>query len=160
MPSFDIVSQVDTQEVRNAVDQSWRDLRTRFDFKTVDAGFEFDGTAVLLWAEEEFQLGQLVDILRVKLAGRSIDVQALQAGEIEALGKVKRQKLQVVNGIETEICKKIVKLIKDMKLKLQSQIQADQVRVTGKKRDDLQEVIATLRDVDLGIPLQFRNFRD
>ena len=160
MPSFDIVSQVDAQEVRNAVDQSWRDLRTRFDFKKVDAGFEFDGTAVLLWAEEEFQLGQLIDILRVKLAGRSIDVQALQAGEIEALGNVKRQKFHVVNGIDTEVCRKIVKLIKDMKLKLQSQIQAEQVRVTGKKRDDLQLVIAMLRETDLGIPLQFKNFRD
>lgn len=160
MPSFDIVSQVDTQEIRNAVDQSWRDLRTRFDFKKVDAGFEFDGTAVLVWAEEEFQLGQLIDILRVKLTGRGVDVQALQPGEIEALGKVKRQQLQVVTGIETDICKKIVKLIKDMKLKLQSQIQADQVRVTGKKRDDLQLVITTLRETDLGIPLQFRNFRD
>ena len=160
MPSFDIVSQVDTQEIRNAVDQSWRDLRTRFDFKKVDAGFEFDGTSVLLWAEEEFQLGQLIDILRVKLAGRGIDVQALQAGQIEAFGKVKRQRLLVVNGIDTDTCKKIVKLIKDMKLKLQSQIQAEQVRVTGKKRDDLQLVIATLRETDLGIPLQFKNFRD
>ncbi len=160
MPSFDIVSQVDAQEVRNAVDQSWRDLRTRFDFKKVDAGFEFDGTSVLLWAEEEFQLSQLIDIMRVKLAGRSIDVQALQAGEIEALGKVKRQKFHVVNGIDSEVCKKIVKLVKDLKLKLQSQIQADQVRVTGKKRDDLQLVIAMLREEDLGIPLQFKNFRD
>ena len=160
MPSFDIVSQVDTQEIRNAVDQSWRDLRTRFDFKKVDAGFEFDGTSVLLWAEEEFQLGQLIDILRVKLAGRGVDVQALQPGDIEALGKVKRQTLHVVTGIETDICKKIVKLIKDLKLKVQSQIQAEQVRVTGKKRDDLQQVIATLREADLGIPLQFKNFRD
>lgn len=160
MPSFDIVSQVDAQEVRNAVDQSWRDLRTRFDFKKVDAGFEFDGTSVLLWAEEEFQLSQLIDILRVKLAGRSIDVQALQAGEIEALGKIKRQKFHVVNGIDNEDCRKIVKLIKDLKLKLQAQIQADQVRVTGKKRDDLQLVIATLRDADMGIPLQFKNFRE
>ena len=160
MPSFDIVSQVDTQEIRNAVDQSWRDLRTRFDFKKVDAGFEFDGTSVLLWAEEEFQLGQLIDILRVKLAGRGVDVQALQPGNIEALGKVKRQPLHVVSGIDTDTCKKIVKLIKDMKLKLQSQIQGDQVRVTGKKRDELQLVIATLREADLGIPLQFKNFRD
>ena len=160
MPSFDIVSQVDTQEIRNAVDQSWRDLRTRFDFKKVDAGFEFDGISVLLWAEEEFQLGQLIDILRVKLAGRGVDVQALQPGDIEALGKVKRQTLHVVSGIETDICKKIVKLIKDLKLKVQSQIQAEQVRVTGKKRDDLQQVIAMLRETDLGIPLQFKNFRD
>ena len=160
MPSFDIVSQVDTQEIRNAVDQSWRDLRTRFDFKKVDAGFEFDGSSVLLWAEEEFQLGQLIDILRVKLAGRGVDVQALQPGNIEALGKVKRQPLHVVSGIDTDTCKKIVKLIKDMKLKLQSQIQGDQVRVAGKKRDELQLVIATLREADLGIPLQFKNFRD
>ncbi len=160
MPSFDIVSQVDTQEVRNAVDQSWRDLRTRFDFKKVDAGFEFDGISVLLWAEEEFQLGQLIDILRVKLAGRGVDVQALQPRDIEALGKVKRQTLHIVTGIETDLCKKIVKLIKDLKLKVQSQIQAEQVRVTGKKRDDLQQVIATLREADLGIPLQFKNFRD
>ncbi|MYC25102.1 MAG: YajQ family cyclic di-GMP-binding protein [Gammaproteobacteria bacterium] len=160
MPSFDVVSQVDTQEIRNAVDQSWRDLRTRFDFKKVDAGFEFDGTSVLLWAEEEFQLGQLRDILRVKLAGRGVDVQALQPGDIEALGKVKRQSLHVVSGIETDICRKIVKLIKDLKLKVQSQIQAEQVRVMGKKRDDLQQVIATLREAELGIPIQFKNFRD
>ena len=160
MPSFDVVSQVDTQEIRNAVDQSWRDLRTRFDFKKVDAGFEYDGTSVLLWAEEEFQLGQLIDILRVKLAGRGVDVQALQPGDIEALGKVKRQTLHVVSGIETDICKKIVKLIKNLKLKVQSQIQAEQVRVTGKKRDDLQQAIAMLREADLGIPLQFKNFRD
>ncbi|MXZ44614.1 MAG: DUF520 family protein, partial [Gammaproteobacteria bacterium] len=117
-------------------------------------------TSVLLWAEEEFQLGQLIDILRVKLAGRGVDVQALQPGNIEALGKVKRQPLHFVSGIDTDTCKKIVKLIKDMKLKLQSQIQGDQVRVTGKKRDELQLVIATLRDADLGIPLQFKNFRD
>ncbi|MCY3541506.1 MAG: YajQ family cyclic di-GMP-binding protein [Gammaproteobacteria bacterium] len=160
MPSFDVVSQVDTQEIRNAVDQSWRDLRTRFDFKKVDAGFEFDGTSVLLWAEEEFQLGQLIDILRVKLAGRGVDVQALQSGDIEALGKVKRQTLHVVSGIDTDTCKKIVKLIKDLKLKVQSQIQAEQVRVMGKKRDDLQQVIATLREAELGIPIQFKNFRD
>ncbi|MXZ55916.1 MAG: YajQ family cyclic di-GMP-binding protein [Gammaproteobacteria bacterium] len=160
MPSFDVVSQVDTQEIRNAVDQSWRDLRTRFDFNKVDAGFEFDGTSVLLWAEEEFQLGQLIDILRVKLAGRGVDVQALQPGDIEALGKVKRQRLHVVSGIETDMCRKIVKLIKDLKLKVQPQIQAEQVRVTGKKRDDLQRVIATLREAELGIPIQFKNFRE
>ena len=160
MPSFDVVSEVNVQELRNAVDQSWRELRTRYDFKNVDAGFEFAENSVLVWAEEEFQVNQLLDILRTKMAARKVDVKALQPGTIEAAGKQKRMRLGLINGIDSDSGREIVKLVKGTKLKLQSQIQGEQVRITGKKRDDLQQAIATIRESKLDIPLQFANFRD
>ena len=160
MPSFDVVSEVDIQEVRNAVDQAVRELGTRFDFKNVDAGFKLADESIQLHAEEEFQLGQMLDILRDKFNRRSIDVRVLDPGEVEASGKQKRQAFALKQGIDRDSAKKIVKLIKDAKLKVQSQIQGDQVRVTGKKRDDLQQAIAVLKEADLDMPLDFNNFRD
>ena len=160
MPSFDVVSEVDIQEVRNAVDQAVRELGTRFDFKSVDAGFKLADESIQLHAEEEFQLGQMLDILRDKFNRRSIDVRVLDPGEVEASGKQKRQAFALKQGIDRDAARKIVKLIKDAKLKVQSQIQGDQVRVTGKKRDDLQQAIAVLKEADLDMPLDFNNFRD
>lgn len=160
MPSFDVVSEVDIQEVRNAVDQASRELGTRFDFKGVDAGFELSGETIQMYAPEEFQLSQMLDILRDKFVRRNVDVRVLEPGEIEASGKLKRQAFSLKQGIDRDAAKKIVKLIKDAKLKVQTQIQGDQVRVTGKKRDDLQQAIATLKEADLDLPLEFNNFRD
>ncbi|HEX7036184.1 MAG TPA: YajQ family cyclic di-GMP-binding protein [Pseudomonadales bacterium] len=160
MPSFDVVSEVDLQEVRNAVDQASRELSTRFDFRGVDAGFELDGEQIRLHAQEEFQLEQMLQILKDKLIRRNVDVRALDPGKVEASGKQKRQTFGLKQGIGRDDAKTITKLVKDSKLKVQTQIQGDQVRVTGKKRDDLQEVIALLRKAELEIPLDFKNFRD
>lgn len=160
MPSFDVVSEVDLQEVRNAVDQANRELGTRFDFRGVDAGFELSGTAIQVWAQEEFQLGQLNDILRDKLTRRKVDVGCLEASDIEASGKQKRQSYAVIQGIDRDAGKKMVKAVKDARLKVQAQMQGEKIRVTGKKRDDLQKIMASLKDSDFGVPLQFHNFRD
>lgn len=160
MPSFDVVSEVDLQEVRNAVDQATRELKTRFDFRGVDAGVELDGETVTVWAQEEFQVQQLVDILQDKMTRRQVDVGALDPRPIEASGKQKRQPFGLKQGIDRDASRGIVKTIKDAKVKVQSQIQGDKVRVTGKKRDDLQNVIAALKDGEFGVPLQFNNFRD
>lgn len=161
MPTFDVVSEVDLQEVRNAVDQASRELTTRFDFRGVDSGFELDGDVVSIWAEEEFQVGQLADILKDKLIKRSVDIGVLDAQDIEASGKQKRQKFALIQGIDRDASKKIVKIVKDAKVKkLQAQVQGEKVRVTGKKRDDLQSVIAQLKEADIGVPLQYNNFRD
>jgi len=160
MPSFDIVSEVDLQEVRNAVDQANRVIQTRFDFKEVDASFELKGEEIELRAEQEFQLKQMLDILREKLAKRGVDVKALDVKEPITSLNAARQQVRVQQGIPSDVAKKIVKEIKATKLKVQAQIQGDQLRVTGKKRDDLQQVIALLREKDYGLPLQFKNFRD
>jgi uncharacterized protein YajQ (UPF0234 family) len=160
MPSFDVVSEVDLQEVRNAVDQAVRELRTRFDFKSIEAQFEFDDEGISIAAPEEFQISQMLDILRDKLVRRDVDVRALDPGSIEATGKQKRQKFGLKQGISKDHSRRIVKLIKDSKLKVQSQVQGEQVRVTGKKRDDLQSAMALLREAGLEIPLDFTNFRD
>jgi cyclic-di-GMP-binding protein len=160
MPSFDVVSEVDIQEVRNAVDQASRELSTRFDFKGVEAGFELADEQIRLHAQEEFQIEQMLAILNDKLTRRGIDVRVLDAGNIEASGKQKRQQFALKQGIGGDDARTIVKLIKDSKLKVQSQVQGDQVRVTGKKRDDLQEVMALLKKADLDVPLDFKNLRD
>jgi uncharacterized protein YajQ (UPF0234 family) len=160
MPSFDVVSEVDLQEVRNGVDQANRELGTRFDFKGVDAGFELADDKIRLHAEEEFQLTQMLDILRDKLTRRNVDPRALDPGVVEAAGKQKRQQFGLKQGIDKDASRKIVKIIKDAKLKVQTQVQGDQVRVTGKKRDDLQQVIAMLKQAELDLPLNFTNFRD
>jgi uncharacterized protein YajQ (UPF0234 family) len=160
MPSFDVISEVDLQEVRNAVDQASRELRTRFDFKGVDASFEYTDEGILLAAMEEFQLGQMLDILKDKLNRRGVDVRALDPGTIEASGKQKRQAFALKQGIDRDTAKRLVKILKDSRLKVQSQIQGEQVRVTGKKRDDLQQAIAALKDAGLEVPLDFTNFRD
>ncbi|MFP6795620.1 MAG: YajQ family cyclic di-GMP-binding protein [Pseudomonadales bacterium] len=160
MASFDVVSEVEVQEVRNAVDQAARELGTRFDFRGVDAGFNFEGEEVLVWAEEEFQVHQLTDILKEKLAKRKVDVGALDAQDLEASGKQKRLKFRLRQGIDRDVSRQITKLVKDSRFKVQAQVQGDKVRVTGKKRDDLQSVMGSLRDADIDTPLQFNNFRD
>ena len=160
MPSFDIVSEVDLQEIRNAVDQANREVGTRFDFKGVDAGFELSEGSVTLRAEQEFQLNQMMDILRQKLVKRKVDVGCMDIKEPETSLNAARQQVAIKQGIETDVAKKMVKAIKAAKLKVQAQIQGEQVRVSGKKRDDLQQVIALLKGADYGLPLQFSNFRD
>ena len=160
MPSFDAVSEVDLQEVRNAVDQANREIGTRFDFKGVDAKFEQSDTEITLRAEVEFQLQQMMDILEKKLVKRKIDIGCMDIKEPETSLNAARQLVTIRQGIDTDTCKKMVKAIKAAKLKVQAQIQGDQVRVTGKKRDDLQQVIALLRESDFGLPLQYINFRD
>ncbi len=160
MPSFDIVSEVELHPFTNAVDQAQRTVDTRFDFKGVDASFERDGLAVTLFAEADFQLQQMEDMLRAALIKCEIDPLAMEMGEQQTAGKQVKVAVTMKNGLESDLAKKIVKLVKDSKLKVQSQIQGDQVRVTGKKRDDLQQVMAMLRGQELGQPLQFTNFRD
>lgn len=160
MPSFDIVSEIDMHEVTNAVDQTRRDLGNRWDFKNVDASVELDDKGITLSAEQEFQLEQLMDMLRMAFAKRNIDGRAITEDGDSKSGKLVKQHLVLRQGIETDMAKKIVKMIKDAKLKVQAAIQGDKVRVTGKKRDDLQDVMAMLRESDLDLPLQFNNFRD
>jgi uncharacterized protein YajQ (UPF0234 family) len=160
MPSFDVVSELDGHEVANAVDQANREVDTRFDFKGTGAKFEVADFVVSLEAEADFQLKQMVDILTQKLSKRGIDVACMKVEDAEIALNKARQKVVLKHGIESELARKIVKLVKDAKLKVQSQVQGEQVRVTGKKRDDLQEVIALLKKTELGLPLQFTNFRD
>ena len=160
MPSFDLVSEVDLQEVRNAVDQANRELSTRFDFRGIPASFELEEAAILVTAQEEFQIEQMEDILRDKLVRRKVDTGCLDPGVIEASGMEKRRRYRIVQGIDRDQGKEIVKRIKDWKVKVQVSIQGEKLRVIGKKRDDLQQVIALLRDADLEVPLQFENFRD
>ena len=160
MPSFDIVSEVDLQEVRNAVDQASRELRTRFDFRGVDAEFEVLDEGIRIAAQEDFQLKQLEDMLRDKLARRGVDGASLDPREIEGSGKQRRQIFGLREGIDRDSAKKITKLIKQSKLKVQTQINGEKLRVTGKKRDDLQAVMALLKEADLHLPVQFVNFRD
>jgi cyclic-di-GMP-binding protein len=160
MPSFDVVSEVDTHELTNAIDQANRELSTRFDFKGVDARFERDGDVINQTAPTEFQLKQMNDILRARLAARGIDVLSLEFGDIETNLAQARQKITVKQGIEQKIAKKIAAALKDAKLKVESQINGDKLRVQGKKRDDLQEAIAVLKAGKFELPLQFNNFRD
>ena len=160
MPSFDVVSEIDLQEVRNAVDQASREIATRFDFKGVKASFEFSEDKVLLVGEQEFHLQQMMDILRQKLVTRKVDLACLEASEPVASLNAARQEITLKQGVDSETAKRMLKAIKGSKIKVQAQIQGDQLRVTGKKRDDLQEVITLLRDDDWGLPLQFTNFRD
>lgn len=160
MPSFDVVSEVDSQEVTNAVDQSNREVRTRFDFKGTDSSFTRDGDAITLKSESEFQLKQMLDILQNKLNKRGVDIACLAIAEPVLVGKEARQVVTIRQGLETELSRRIVKMIKESKLKVQGAIQGDKVRVTGKKRDDLQTIISTLRDAKFDMPLQYVNFRD
>lgn len=160
MPSFDIVSEVDMHEVRNAVDQAVRELGSRFDFKNVDASIELSDDAVLISAPEEFQIKQVEGILRDKLSARKVDTRSLDPGAVEGAGKVKRKTYGLRQGIDRDTAKTITKMVKDSKLKVQAQINGEKLRVQGKKRDDLQQVMALLRDAELSTPLQFDNFRD
>lgn len=160
MPSFDVVSEVDKHEVTNAVDQANREVTTRFDFKGVDASYEQKELVITMIAESEFQLDQMRHILLEKLVKRSIDVSCLDFAATVKLGMKAKKDVTLRAGVDTETAKKMIKQIKDKKLKVQAAIQGEQVRITGKKRDDLQQVIAFLREADLGLPLQFTNFRD
>ncbi|ATG74807.1 YajQ family cyclic di-GMP-binding protein [Zobellella denitrificans] len=160
MPSFDIVSEVEMNEVRNAVDNANRELDTRFDFRGVEASFELKDDKVKLGADAEFQLQQMLDILRGKLIKRNVDTNVMDEGEVVHSGKRYYQEVGFKQGIDSTFAKKLVKLIKDSKIKVQASIQGDQVRVSGKKRDDLQEVMALLRQSELEQPVQFNNFRD
>lgn len=160
MPSFDVVSEVDKHNLTNAVDQANRQVVNRYDFKGVDARFERNDYLVTLVAEAEFQVAQMLDMFQSALMKNGIDINCLDTKPVKTSGKQVSQEILVRTGLESELAKKIVKMIKDKKLKVQAQIQGDQVRVTGKKRDDLQEVIAFLRQSEIDMPLQFSNFRD
>lgn len=160
MPSFDIVSEVELPEVNNAVDQANREVGTRFDFKGVDARFELKDAQITVSAESDFQIQQMLEILRSKLVKRNVDIKSMQEGDVQLAGKRATMEITIQQGIEAELARRIVKMVKDQKLKVQTAIQGDKLRVTGKKRDDLQEVIAFLRETKLDIPLQFNNFRD
>jgi uncharacterized protein YajQ (UPF0234 family) len=160
MPSFDVVSEVDTHELTNAVDQAIREIGTRFDFKGTDAKFELKDSLITMTAESKFQLQQMLDILKGKLAKRQIDISCLKVDDMVTVGQRATQKVTVVQGIEAEIARKIVKHVKDLKMKVQIAIQGDKLRVNGTKRDDLQKVIAVLREGEFGLPLQYDNFRD
>lgn len=160
MPSFDIVSEVEMQDVRHAVENAQRELSTRFDFRNVDAEFEWNKEDARLRAEAEFQLTQMCEILRSKLVKLGVDVESVEFGEIVHSGKYFYQSVGFKQGIDQAVAKKLIKLIKDSKMKVQASIQGDQVRVTGKKRDDLQQVMALVREANLEQPFQFNNFRD
>ena len=160
MPSFDIVSEVDRHELTNAVDQANRELGTRFDFKGVDAKFALDEQVITQSAPSDFQLKQMTDILRARLIARSIDSRCLEFGDVETNLAGARQKITVKQGIERDLAKKIQGALKDAKLKVESQINGDKLRVTGKKRDDLQAAIALLKATEYERPLQFDNFRE
>ena len=160
MPSFDVVSEVDSHELTNAVDQANRELATRFDFKGVDAKFELVDEVISQSAPSEFQLKQMSDILRARLIARGIDARCLEFGDIETNVAGARQKITVRQGIERELAKKLQATLKEAKLKVDTQINGDKLRVNGKKRDDLQAAIALLKDGEFERPLQFDNFRD
>lgn len=160
MPSFDVVSEVDMHELHNAIDQTVRDIGTRFDFKGSSSKVEHADTTITLTGDNPFQVQQILDILLAKMAKRGLDVACLDIPEAEISGSVARQKITVRQGIDKETAKKVVKQIKDSQIKVQAAIQGEQVRVTGKKRDDLQQVMALLRTAKLELPLQFNNFRD
>jgi hypothetical protein len=160
MPSFDVVSEVNTHELTNAVDQANRELTTRFDFKGVDAKFVLDDNVISQSAPSDFQLKQMSDILRARLIARGIDARCLEEGEVETNLAGARQKITVKQGIEQKLAKKIAAAIKEAKLKVDTQINGDKLRVNGKKRDDLQDAMALLKKGDFELPLQFDNFRD
>lgn len=160
MPSFDVVSKIDQHELTNALDQANREVGNRYDFKGSDAKFtEADGV-ITLDAETELQLQQMLDMLFNKISKRGIDLGALETADPSVSGKRMLQKVTIKQGVDKELGKKIVKLVKDSKMKVQAAIQGDQVRITGKKRDDLQEAISMLKAAELGQPLQYENFRD
>ena len=160
MPSFDIVSEFDDHEATNAVDQANREVSTRFDFKGTGSTFALEANVINLTSQSGFQLQQMLDILRQKLAKRGIDLDCMDEQAPEITSSQARQAVVLRQGIESDLARDIVKRIKSSKLKVQAAVQGDSVRVSGKKRDDLQAVIAMLREADVGLPLQFKNFRD
>ena len=160
MPSFDTVSEVDHHELSNAIDQANREIGTRYDFKGSDAKIEQVENQLTLSAESDFQIKQMTPILKEKMSKRGIDVSCLEFSDVVEMNKRARQQVLVREGLDQDLARKIVRLIKDSKIKAQAAIQGDQVRVSGKKRDDLQQIMQLLREANLGIPLQFNNFRD
>jgi len=160
MPSFDVVSDFDSHEASNAVDQANREVNTRFDFKGTGSKYSLEGQVISMTSETDFQLKQMLDILRQKLAKRSIDVGCMQEEEPEFSGSEARQKITLRRGIDTPLARDMVKKIKATKIKVQTAIQGDKLRVSGKKRDDLQAVISLLKEEDVDLPLQYENFRD
>ncbi len=160
MPSFDVVSEINKHELTNALDTANRELGTRFDFKGSDAKFVVDGFVITQHAPSDFQLKQMLDILRARLIARGIDIRCMEEGEVETNLAEARQKVTIKQGIEQKLAKKIVGIIKEAKLKVEAQINGEKLRVTAKKRDDLQEVMALLKKSDIELPLQFENFRD
>ena len=160
MPSFDVVSEIDTHELTNAVDQAVRELTQRFDFKGTDATFELDETTVTMKAPADFQLKQMLEILKLRIAKRGIDVACLEVKDPVVNLATAKQAVVLRHGIDADTGRKVTRLLKDSKLKVQAQTQGDKVRVNGKKRDDLQEAIAFLRKAQFDVPLQFNNFRD
>jgi uncharacterized protein YajQ (UPF0234 family) len=160
MPSFDVVSEVDMQELRNAVDQTRREVENRYDFKGSAADVEQSESELTLFGDSEFQVDQVMDILTQKMAKRGIDVSCLESGKLEEGGGKARRIVTIRQGIDQDLGKKIIRMVKDSKLKVQASIQGDKVRITGKKRDDLQDAIALLRKAELDLPLQYDNFRD
>lgn len=161
MPTFDIVSEVDKQEIRNAVDQVNKEVTTRFDFKGSDARVEQADYQLTIFADDEFKLEQVSDILMAKLTKRNVDVRCLDKGQVEKIsGNKVKQVVTVKTGLETELAKKIIKYIKESKLKVQASIQGDVVRITGAKKDVLQETIQLIKKSIDNFPLQFQNFRD
>lgn len=160
MSSFDIVSEVDQHELVNAIDHANREIGNRFDFKGSNAKISLQEAVLTLDADSDFQIRQMQPILYQKLAARKIDVACLEEGEIVEVGKGARQISTVKQGVDKDLSRKMVKMIKETKLKVQAQVQGEQVRVTGKKRDELQQVMRMLKEADLGLPLQYQNFRD
>lgn len=160
MPSFDVVSEVDKHELTNAVDQAQRDLGNRYDLRGTDARFEHEGDVITQFAPSEYHLDQLLEILHKRLAGRGIDLRAVEAGDIETNLAGARRKITVKQGLEQVQAKKIIAKIKEAKLKVDASINGEKLRISGKKRDDLQTAIALLRKADLEVPVQFENFRD
>jgi len=160
MPTFDIVSEVNMHEVANAVDQANREVSTRFDFKGTNSKYEINDSVISMQAETDFQLKQMLDILQAKLAKRGVDIACLQIDTPEITGKEARQKVTLRQGLDAVLTRKLVKLIKDSKIRVQASIQGEKIRVSGKKKDDLQQVITIVRETKLDMPLQFDNFRD
>ncbi len=160
MPSFDVVSEFDAHEATNAIDQANREVTNRFDFKGTGSKFVLEENVVNLTSQSEFQLQQMLDILRQKLVKRGIDIACMKEEELEISGNEARQKVILRQGIETSLARDLVKKVKASKIKVQTAIQGEKLRVSGKKRDDLQAVIALLKDADVDLPLQYENFRD
>lgn len=160
MPSFDVVSEIDMHEAANALDQANREVANRFDFKGSGSRYAQEEAVITLHSQTDFQLRQMLDILHDKLARRGVDIACLKIDEPEITGREARQRVTMRQGLETKLAKEIVQMIKQSKIKVQSTIMGEQVRVTGKKRDDLQQVIALLRGGKFELPLQFTNFRD
>ena len=160
MPSFDVVSEVDRHELSNAVDHTQREINNRFDFKGTSAKAELSDGNIQLHADSDFQIQQIHPVLYQKLTLRNIDIACLEAGKVENSGKGVKQSVTVRQGVDKETARKAIAAIKASKIKVQAQIQGEQLRVTGKKRDDLQAAMAVIKQADLGLPLQIQNFRD